>query len=243
MSCRVVVIASVLLASVPVRAERFEDLGPSFGLYTGNPAAQSGKTLVAGVSVGDLDGDGDLDLVTSEPLRGLVIHLRQGPKFQVAPEWIELPANDEAGYGHTLFDMDGDGDLDLYYARDDFDRLYDNVGDAFVEVTSTRLPGLPGWSSSATAADLDGDGDLDLLVARYIERVDFPNHRCHDNLVLENDGAGRFRDITEEVGLRGTRGCSFTTIAFDMDGDLDLDLLTVNDFAQFVGRWRRSRGL
>lgn len=239
----VALVLAVAVLGGPARADRFEDLGPSLGLYAGNPAAQTGKTLVAGVSLGDLDRDGDLDLVTTEPLRGLVIHLREGAKFRAAPEWVELPVNDVAGYGHTLFDMDGDGDLDLYYARDDLDRLYENVGDAFVEVTSTRLPGLPGWSSSATAADLDGDGDLDLLVARYIERVDFPNHLGHANLVLENDGAGRFRDITADVGLAGTRGCSFTIVAFDMDGDHDLDLLAVNDFSQFVGRtelWRND---
>lgn len=239
----VALVLAVAVLGRPARAGRFEDLGPSLGLYAGNPAAQTGKTLVAGVSLGDLDRDGDLDLVTTEPLRGLVIHLREGAKFRAAPEWVELPVNDVAGYGHTLFDMDGDGDLDLYYARDDLDRLYENVGDAFVEVTSTRLPGLPGWSSSATAADLDGDGDLDLLVARYIERVDFPNHLGHANLVLENDGAGRFRDITADVGLAGTRGCSFTIVAFDMDGDHDLDLLAVNDFSQFVGRtelWRND---
>lgn len=222
-----------LVLSAAAHASRFEDLGPALGLPAGTPGASTGKSLVAAISAADLDGDGDVDLVATEPLRGLVIYLRDGALFRAAPEWVDGLQADV--YGHTLFDMDGDGDLDLYLARTAGDRLFANQGDKLVDVTAARLPAHPGWAFTATAVDLDGDRDLDLLVARYIDRPEFPAHRCLDNLVLDNDGHGRFTDISAASGLRDTRGCSFVTLAFDLDADHDLDLFTVNDFSQFTG--------
>jgi hypothetical protein len=223
-------LACLVHASV-ARAERFEDLGAVLGLPTGSV---SGTALVAAISAGDVDGDGDLDLFVTMPNRGVNLYLRDGAVFSSGGHWLPLIPSGET-QGHTLFDMDGDGDLDLYLARDDGDLLWENTGTRWVDVTASRLPHLVGESSSATAADFDGDGDLDLLVARYIDRIEFPMHRCLDNRLLENDGNGRFRDVTRAAGLDQTRGCSFSMVAFDMDGDLDLDLITINDFAQFVG--------
>jgi len=230
-----------LMASTSAHASRFEDIGPSLGLPIGNPGSNLGKSLVAAISAADIDQDGDVDLIASEAVRGLVVYLREGAGFRLAPEWTGTSIGD--AYGHTLFDMDGDGDLDVYLARSLGDRLYENQGDKLVDVTASRLPQHPGWSFTATAVDLDGDRDLDLVVARYIDRVEFPAHRCQDNLVFDNDGHGRFTDITVASGLRGTRGCSFVTLAFDLDGDHDLDLFTVNDFSQFAGAnelWRNQ---
>lgn len=221
-------------------ASRFEDLGPSLGLPLGSPGSSLGKALVTAISATDIDQDGDIDLIASEAVRGLVVYLREGPVFRVSPEWT-TPIGD--AYGHTLFDMDGDGDLDVFLARSLGDRLYENEDDKLVDVTASRLPLHPGWSFTATAVDLDGDRDLDLVITRYIDRVEFPAHRCQDNLVYDNDGSGHFSDITTASGLRGTRGCSFVTLAFDLEGDHDLDLFTINDFSQFAGPnelWRND---
>lgn len=226
-------LAFALASPRAARAERFEDLGPALGLPIGALGATAPRTLVAGVTATDLDGDSAIDLVVTDPYRGLTVYLRDGATFRAAPEWTDGAVG--IGYGHTLFDMDGDGDLDLFYALDGGDRLFENVGDKLVDATASRLPSLPGWTFTATAADLDGDRDLDLVVARYIERTEFPMHLCHHNLVLENDGTGHFRDVTALTGLAGTRGCSFVTLAFDLDDDLDLDLVTINDFTQFTG--------
>ncbi len=221
----------LLLLGTTARASRFEDLGPSLGLPPGSPGATIGRTLVAGVSAVDIDGDGDDDLLTTEPLLGFSVYLRDGAGFVRAPQWSASLLD---VYGHVAFDMDGDGDSDVLVAANGSYRLYDNVGNKLVEASLGRLPTLPGWSFTATAVDIDGDRDLDLLVARYIDRADFPTHRCHDNLVLENDGRGHFRDVSAAVGIRGALGCSFVLVAHDVDADDDLDMIAINDFSQFV---------
>lgn len=228
-----VVLSIAGASTTPARADRFEDIGPSLGLPQGAAGTDVLRELIASVSAADIDGDGDVDLVSSEPLLGLTIYLREGAGFRAAPEWIEgAPV---VGSGQTLFDMDADGDLDLFFARASSSRLYENRGDKLVDVSASHLPDLIGTAFTATAVDIDGDRDLDLLVARYIGRTDFPVHACLHNLILVNDGRGHFRDISEQAGISGVRGCSFTTLAFDLDDDRDLDLITINDFAQFTG--------
>jgi hypothetical protein len=117
----------------------------------------------------------------------------------------------------VLFDMDGDGDLDLGTTADTPDRvlLFANSGDGtFTLFGSTALGG--GVSpQELTAADLDGDLDQDLLVGlKGVDRVQ----------ALTNSGGGVF-----------TLGASFTTgseprhvSAGDLDGDGDMDVVASN---------------
>jgi len=157
------------------------------------------------------------------------------------------------GNGCALFDMDGDGDLDLFLADacgiapgagdDPLDRdwverldgqcrLLENVGGGrFADVTAESGAGLRAFAQGVTAADYDGDGDLDLYVTCW-----------GPNRLLENDGRGRFTDVTERAGVGDPRwsvGAAF----FDADGDGDLDLYVGNYFAMAVARdpacWRK----
>lgn len=226
----------IALAATTARAQPWVDLGPSLGLPS-QLQGPSGPSLSAGITAADLDGDGRLELLASTPTLGLVAYTRDGASYRVDTGLLPPTTGTGLVFGHTLFDADGDGDLDLFVARDDRDRffLYDSTTHTFVDATATHLPRLFGWSATATAADLDGDGDLDLLLARYIDRVDFPAHHCATNRIFTNDGRGVFTDTTPPA-LRATRGCSFVIVAADYDDDLDLDLFVVNDFTQFTGR-------
>lgn len=80
----------------------------------------------------------------------------------------------------------------------------------------------PGATMAAGAAvgDIDDDGDLDI----YLTRVGLPNR------LLENDGAGSYRDITEEAKAsipQDGEGGSTAAVFADIDGDRDLDLIVV----------------
>jgi hypothetical protein len=76
------------------------------------------------------------------------------------------------------------------------------------------------------AGDYDNDGDVDLYVTHL-----------GPNLLLQNDGRGRFRDVTDRAGV-GDRSWSTSAAFFDYDGDGDLDLYVANYI-----RWSESTEL
>ena len=92
---------------------------------------------------------------------------------------------------------------------------------------------------SITAGDVDGDGDLDLWVTQY--RLPFvngqfptPYYDANDGFpsyLLRNDGT-QWLDITEASGLAPKRHRrTYSASWLDFDGDGDLDLVNVSDFA------------
>ncbi len=99
------------------------------------------------------------------------------------------------GGGAALFDMDSDGDLDLYLvqsgsiveagAKDPSNRLYRNRGDGtFEDVTAGSGTDVAGYGMGVAAGDYDNDGDTDLFVTN-----------AGPNVLLRNDGGGRFTDV------------------------------------------------
>lgn len=138
--------------------------------------------------------------------------------------------------GCALFDMDGDDDLDLYFAQggvlqspapssagtpsapaDAGGRLYRNDGAfRFADVTAGSGARGTGYGIGVAAGDADGDGDADLYVMNVGR-----------NTLLRNDGAGRFSDVTEAAGV-GHPGWATSGAFLDIDADADLDLWVVN---------------
>ncbi len=132
-------------------------------------------------------------------------------------DFCELP-DSGAGPGVCLFDADGDGDLEIYLVdRAGHDnRLYQNDGGRFTDVTTMSGVALTAAQSMGCLAfDYDLDGDTDLYVTNL-----------GPDVLLENQG-GVFVDVTAAVGIDAD-GFSVTATAGDIDGDGDLDL--------FVGR-------
>ncbi|MCA1560547.1 MAG: CRTAC1 family protein [Acidobacteria bacterium] len=136
------------------------------------------------------------------------------------------------GGGAALFDMDGDGRLDIFLTQGGSltsrtlaaggSRLFRNRGDwTFDDVTGGSGAAVAGYGMGVTAGDYDNDGDTDLYVTRL-----------GTNVLLQNDGRGIFRDVTSAAGVGGTRrigesawGNWSTSAAFvDIDADGDLDL-------------------
>jgi enediyne biosynthesis protein E4 len=125
------------------------------------------------------------------------------------------------GAGVAVADIDGDGDDDIYFCNQlGPNALFQNVGNGvFRDATAASGPvGLDDRICvAATFADYDNDGDQDLFVTSV----------RGGNTLLQNDGRGLFKDVTEQAGVAHI-GHSQTGIYFDFDLDGDLDLLVTN---------------
>lgn len=121
---------------------------------------------VGGICLGDVNGDGFLDLyLVSGPAENRLYLGSGDSKFEKKP----VPAvsgEDVWGTGASLVDIDNDGDLDLYQCNYDSPNqvlLNDGAGQ-FSEVEGGLGIGVVDASMAAAFADVDNDGDLDLFL-------------------------------------------------------------------------------
>ncbi len=123
-------------------------------------------------ALGDLDGDGDLDLIIGESSGALNYYVNVGSQTEPMFEFVSDTYQDiDVGRRSfpKLIDEDGDGDLDLVVGTEsDGIRYYRNDGGPnepmFVEAESPFPPeaDLPIFVTPEFG-DIDGDGDLDLV--------------------------------------------------------------------------------
>jgi flagellar hook assembly protein FlgD len=186
---------------------------------------------------GDIDGDGDLDLLVGND-NGTIYYFRNDGK-KTSPVWRSSGLLLDAGGSRikvgnysapALMDVDGDGDLDLFIGE-----YYGTV--IFYENTGTKTnPGWTfrgpikdaggntidvGWSSIPTFADINGDGLQDLLVGEHYGNV----------IHYQNTGTGSTPKWTLVGALNDVSGSTISVgynsapALADMDGDGDLDLV------------------
>ncbi|MEM8996914.1 MAG: FG-GAP-like repeat-containing protein [Acidobacteriota bacterium] len=124
------------------------------------------------------------------------------------------------GNGVVVADVDGDGKQDLYFLTqlgpNGLWRQVDNG--RFEDITeSAGVAVADRVSVSGAFADYDNDGDPDLFVTTVKQ----------GNLLFQNDGSGRFTDVTETAGV-GEVAHSSAAVFFDYDRDGLLDLLVTH---------------
>ncbi len=134
------------------------------------------------------------------------------------------------GGGVGLLDLDGDGDLDIFFAqgtplgaaapgrkpRSDILLINQGAG-RFVDRSESWGLTPKGYGQGVTVADYDGDGDPDVYVTRYGK-----------DTLWRNEGYG-FVDATDVAGL-GDPLWGLGSAFLDADGDGDLDLFVANYF-------------
>ncbi len=243
---------------------RFGDVTADSGIRFRHNTGADGRFLMpesigSGGALFDYDGDGWLDvlLVNGAPWadrpgkaatpHALYRNLRNG-SFQEVTREAGLTRS-FYGLGCAVGDYDNDGDEDLLLTGLSENRLYENRGGAFRDVTagSGLAVSKPwGYHTSAAWLDYDRDGLLDLFICRYVEwspTTDVPcisgagkRIYCGPNrygektcLLYRNRGGGRFEDVSARTGVSGYRGKSLGVLPVDENGDGWPDLLVTND--------------
>lgn len=162
----------------------------------GKAAGVDLKGITGQTTFVDYDADGDLDLYVAfrETFNRMLENNGDGTFTDVS--FKSGLAEIRRTVGACWFDMDSDGDLDVFTANQNGDRdgMFRNDGDRFNDVAmeldmdQPRRPTRDG-SVGCAVTDFDTDGDLDLYVAEY----------GRDSL-FRNNGDGTFTDVAEDMG-------------------------------------------
>jgi enediyne biosynthesis protein E4 len=217
---------------------KFTDVSRAAGIYR-----PDGKGL--GVVFGDYDGDGWIDIyVANDSTPNFLFHNKGKGVFEevglLAGVAVGSDGQALAGMGTDMGDVDGDGLLDIFVTNLDRQthNLYRNLGKGlFADVTFESGIGeatLPFVGFGAVFFDYDNDTDLDLAIANgdVIDNVSlFRDSTSYEqrNLLLQNDGMGKFRDVGPASGPGfALKKPSRSLSAADIDNDGDLDLLIGN---------------
>jgi hypothetical protein len=221
------------------------------------------STLGPALATGDVNGDGLDDFYIGGAFRypGALYLQNQDGTFQSSEDELWQEERLYEDIGAVFFDVDQDGDLDLYLVSggNEYkegteglqDRLYVNDGQGKFRKDPEALPIMLTSGSRAVSADFDLDGDLDLFVGGRMVPGEYP--RPADSYLLENRN-GKFKNVTEEKAPDLKRlGMVTDAVWMDFDLDQDPDLVIAgewmpitlfrNDQGEFVKLDNQDNGL
>lgn len=188
---------------------------------------------VTDVRGGDLDGDGDMDLSVAQ------FGYTQGQVqwFENLGDWnfAQHQLINKSGAIHApISDIDNDGDLDIVaLLSQEWETVYGFVNNGSGNFTTEILHDVADAdfsSSGITIADLDQDGDDDVVWTNgdAFVAVDYRPLPTHGVQWLDNTG-----DLKFSYHRIGQLDGAYGPCVVDLDGDGDLDIVTVAEFAHW----------
>jgi hypothetical protein len=198
-----------------------------------------------GMVCGDYDDDGDTDIFIANDVAENFLFMNDGSgRFEevalVSGAAYDLSGNSQGSMGVDCGDYDNDGLLDFYMTsfQEQFTALYHNAGKGIFQevhlITGAGTGTHPYVTWGNSFVDFDNDGDRDIFVACghlqvNIELIDDTSAYHVKNILLMNNGDGKFVNVSEESGdgMRiklSSRGAGFD----DLDNDGDVDVVVMN---------------
>ena len=192
------------------------------------------------ISVADVNNDGlDDFFIGGAAFSAAALFMQQSNSIFKRAKQVALEADSiYEDMGSVFFDVDKDGDLDLYVVSggSEFDqgsinyqdRLYINDGQGVFKREANRLPLETESGSCVRTSDFDHDGDLDLFVGGRVVPGRYPE--APKSFILQNNN-GIFKNITEQV-FPNMSNIGLVTDAqwADLDNDGFDDLVVVGEW-------------
>ncbi len=205
--------------------------------------APGGAAAGGGVTLADLDGDGDLDLIDVSPSGVRLFRNDNGTFTDVtAQTGIGQLASPAVPIAAIAGDYDNDEKTDIFVLGNGANALYRQTAPwTFEDVTAksgvSTGAAISGTHPSAALVDVDHDGDLDLFLVGG-------GSGSAGNVLLRNNADGTFTDITTmakvaQAGQPAARGVAIAPTDYDNRRDVDL-LLVAQDHAPTLFRNMRD---
>ncbi len=220
----------------------------------------NGKSTPAGITVGDIDKDGDLDIflatyIKKELMEGQTIFedYNYGSTSELLlntgnENYISITKKAGLNYVHNTFqgifvDIDNDSWLDLVVAHDTGEvRTYKNNGNLTYTLKTNPLTKKFAYPMGIAVGDYNNDGNVDFMFSntgstlpKFVAKGDIKDASKFNEkwILFRNDGNFKFTDVAEEAKVANYE-FSWGTVFADLNNDGLQDLIVAENYVDLA---------